>query len=675
MLEASLKGLLLVLQWPAIGLLFLGILLGVWLGAVPGLGGILGLIVLLPFTYGMDPVAAFALLLGMYAVTVTGDTISAVMIGVPGTASGAATVLDGYALAKKGQAGRALGAAYTSSAVGGVFGALVLGLSLPLIRPIIFAFGSPEVFMLGLLGLAMVSTLSGTSPLKGLTVAVLGLGLTTIGYGEIRAVPRYWFELDYLLDGLPIFPVVFGLFAVPEVMELAIRNVSISRVTKEKVVAGGIIDGIRDVGRHWWLVLRGSMIGAYIGFLPGVGGPVADWVAYGHAVQSAKDKSLFGKGDIRGVICPEASNNADRGGELIPMVAFGIPGGLGSAILMSALIIQGLKPGPDMLTLNAHITFSLVWTLVIANVVCAVLLMFLSNQVVKLAFVPGHLIVPGVVVTVFLGTWLTGASMGDWISCLVMGVLGFFMKRGGWPRPPIILAMVLGDILEGSLHLSMRAYRGFGWMTRPIVLVIAALIVVSFVYSIIGFVKAKRSNSSQSAGEGAEKNSVLSFPLALVLVPLFAWAGSEALHWDRFMRQFPLFVGFTGTFLALLVLFSDTRELRRELKSAGGLRHAVRTASEKGDLSKALPFFGYLIAVILITLVLGQKVVLPLFVGFYLRRWGRYSWRVTLIYALCTWGFMVGFYDRLLHMMWYESWLWEWLPNVLPEWLPSWLFV
>ena len=362
-------------EWPAIGLLFLGILLGVWLGAVPGLGGILGLIILLPFTYGMDPVSAFALLLGMYAVTVTGDTISAVMIGVPGTASGAATVLDGYALAKKGPGRtRPQRAAYTSSAVGGVFGALVLGLSLPLIRPIIFAFGSPEVFMLGLLGLAMVSTLSGTSPLKGLTVAVLGLGLTTIGYGEVRAVPRYWFGLDYLLDGLPIFPVVFGLFAVPEVMELAIRNVSISRVTKDKVVAGGIIDGIRDVGRHWWLVLRGSIIGAYIGFLPGVGGPVADWVASGHAGAERQGQVPFRQGrHPQSDFGPEASNNAHRGGELIPMFPSAYPGGFGSAILMSALIIQGLKPGPDMLTLNAHITFSLVWTLVIANVVCAVL--------------------------------------------------------------------------------------------------------------------------------------------------------------------------------------------------------------------------------------------------------------------------------------------------------------
>ena len=215
MIDAVLDGLVLVFQWPAIGFLVLGVLLGIWLGAVPGLGGIIGLVILLPFTYGMDPVSAFALLLGMFAVTSTSDTIASVMLGIPGTAASQATILDGYPMAQQGKAARAFGAAFTVSAFGGVFGALILAVSIPLVLPIILAFGSPELLMLGVLGLAMVGSLSGGSILKGLIVALLGLMISMIGYAEMAAIPRYWMGTTYLLDGLPLIPVVLGLFAIP----------------------------------------------------------------------------------------------------------------------------------------------------------------------------------------------------------------------------------------------------------------------------------------------------------------------------------------------------------------------------------------------------------------------------------------------------------------------------
>ena len=256
MFEQLFQGLLLVLQWPTIGFLFLGVLLGIFLGIIPGLGVIIGLVILLPFTFGMEPVAAFALLLGMYAVTSTSDTISSVMIGVPGTSASQATILDGYPLAQQGHAARALGAAFTVSAFGGVFGALVLALSLPLIRPIIQSFSSPEIFMLGLLGLTMVGSLSGSSIFKGMAVAALGLLLATIGYSDSGAVPRYYFNVDYLIDGLPMIPVVLGLFALPELLELAIRNRSISKVQTAEIEGGGIMDGVKDSVRHWWLATR-----------------------------------------------------------------------------------------------------------------------------------------------------------------------------------------------------------------------------------------------------------------------------------------------------------------------------------------------------------------------------------------------------------------------------------
>ena len=385
MFDAFITGLFLVFEWPAIGFLMLGVFMGIWLGAVPGLGGIIGLVLLLPFTFGMEPVPAFALLLGMFAVTSTGDTIASVMLGVPGTAASQATILDGYPLAQQGKAARAFGAAFTVSAFGGVFGALILAASLPLILPIILSFGNPELFMLGVLGLAMVGSLSGGSVLKGLAVACCGILMSTIGYAEAIPIPRYYFGTDYLIDNLPLIPVVLGLFGIPEVMELAIRDTSISRIPKNQTDDGGMVEGIKDAFRHWWLAIRCAVIGTYIGMLPGIGASIVDWVAYGHAVQSAKDKSKFGQGDIRGVIAPEAANNATRGGALIPTVAFGIPGSLPTAILMGALLIQGLKPGPEMLTTELHITFSMVWAIVIANIAAAGLLMVWSQQVAKIA--------------------------------------------------------------------------------------------------------------------------------------------------------------------------------------------------------------------------------------------------------------------------------------------------
>ena len=315
MFDAAPSGLILVIAWPAIGYLFLGVFIGLYFGAVPGLSGLVGMAILLPFTFSMEPVPALAFLLGMFAVTTTSDTIASVLLGIPGTAASQATILDGYPMAMKGEASRAFGAAFTVSAVGGLLGAVVLGLSIPIVKPLILSFTQAEFFMLGLLGLAMVGSLSGDSILRRLTAALIGLGLSFVGYAENGAVPRYWLGATYLLEGLPLIPVVLGLFALPGVIDLAVRNSSISRVPEDRVT-GGMMTGIRDAWRNWWLVLRCTAIGAYVGMLPGLGGSIVDWVAYGHVVQSSKDKEGFGKGGVR---APETANNAMKGGALIEL--------------------------------------------------------------------------------------------------------------------------------------------------------------------------------------------------------------------------------------------------------------------------------------------------------------------------------------------------------------------
>jgi len=656
MIDGMLAGLSLVLSWPTFGYLLLGVFIGMWVGAVPGLGGVVGLVLLLPFTFSMDPVSAFALLMGLYAVTSTSDTISAILLGIPGSVASQATILDGYPLAKKGQAARAFGAAYTVSAIGGVFGALLMAASLPFILPVIFAFGIPEFLMLGLLGLTMVGVLSGEAVTKGLTVGLLGLLLTTIGYAEATGVPRFHLQTEYLLDGLPIIPIALGLFGIPELLEMAVKNTSISRVGLSDSRRGGLLRGIKDVLHHRWLTLRSSLIGTYIGVLPGLGGAIVDWIAYGHAVQSAKDKSKFGKGDIRGVIAPEAANNASRAGALIPTVAFGIPGSLGAAILLSALVIKGLQPGPDMLTVNLGLTFSMIWDIAIANILAAGLLMLLSRQIAKVAFLPAHYVVPGVMVVLLMGAWVATSSIGDWWTCLAMGVLGYAMKQGGWPRPPLILALVLGTLIENNFQLTMQLHDGLGWMyQRPIVVGIEVAIVVTIFLAARGLTRPKSVRTKKLVDAGPPQ-SLMSFVLAVMLLSVFVWAYMAAREFkDAATGQFPIALLTLAIPLALLILFQDTRACFKGIKESGGSSAAIAAASQRWDLPASLSFFGYLLAMLATTYVAGQLVSLPLFVAIYARRWGKFSWAVSLIYAAVSLLLVWGLYARIMNLHLYPS--------------------
>ena len=672
MLEALIEGLGLIFQLHVMPYFALGCVIGILMGAVPGMGGAIGLVLLLPFTFSMEPVAAFALLLSSWASTSTSGAITSVLLGVPSTAASQATVLDGYPMAKRGEAARALGASFTASAIGGVCGAAALGISLPLILPVILAFESPEQFMLGMLGLAMVGSLSGQSIMKGIAAAMFGLFLATIGLPESQAVPRFTFGTLYLLDQLPLIPVLLGLFAIPEVMELAIKDVSIARSgkTDEK----GLFDGVRDAFKHWWLVVRCSVIGAYIGMLPGLGASIVGWVTYAHAKQSVKDDSQFGQGDVRGLLAPEASNNALRGGALIPTLTLGIPGSVGTAILMGALIMHGLRPGPGMLTDQLPMTFSFVWMIAIASVVATLVLLKTVNQVAKVALLPGHLVVPGVLLFVFMGAWLGGASIGAWISCVIFGVIGFFMKRGGWPRPPVILALVLGQILERSFQISTRIHEGYGWLGRPIVVALLLIIVVSTFLAVRGIARQKKAGKIP-AGEASEKNPAVSLPLSFLLCVMFIWAGFTALDWPAPVRQFPLLIAVPGALLSLVVVIRDLLHLFELKQATGTWDVTLQQASKDAWLAEALPFFAYIAGMIILTLLIGQKLALPLFIGVYLVRWGHYGKRVAISYALGAWAIMAFFYDQVMSLLFHTSYLELELQSVLPRGFPDWLFL
>lgn len=649
--ESALAGLAMVAVWPAIGYLGLGIVLGMFFGAVPGLSGLVGMAILLPFTIGMDTASAFAFLIGMYAVTTTSDTLASVLLGVPGTAASQATILDGYPLAQKGEAARALGAAFTVSGIGGLLGAIMLALSIPIVEPLVLAVSDPEFFVLGILGLTMVGALSGHSILKGLTAACLGLLLATIGFAEFSGQPRYTFDFIYLLDGVPILPLVLGLFAIPEILDLAISDGSISRV-KRAEVKGGMMKGVRDAFKHWWLGLRCTVIGVYIGMLPGLGGAIVDWVAYGHAVQSSKDKSQFGKGDIRGVIAPEAANNAMKGGALLPTIAFAIPGSASMAILLGAFTIQGLQPGPQMLISELDVTFSLIWSLAIANVAGALALLVWGNQLAKLTFVKGHILVPAVMLFIFMGSWIERSDMGDWILLLGFGALGYLMKKGGWSRPPLVLGYILGKIMESALHISIQTH-GMGSFSRPIVLAMIALLILTL-YVAYRRHKTNQQNidpleDSESEG-GSVHHPSLSVPVSMGALLVFLAAGATALGWSYGSKLFPLTVIAVGIVLALSVVLSDVRNLALMKRGANtALRPIVAS-----EMSNAMKFVLLLLGVLLAALVVGQYLALIAFVAVYLWFWGRYSPRIIALYCALSAIGLYGLFEVVVPVIWYQ---------------------
>lgn len=654
MLAAAFAGLALVVQWPAIGYLALGVVIGLYFGAMPGLSGLVGLAILLPFTFDMDSISAFALLLGMFAVTTTSDTIASVLLGIPGTVASQATVLDGYPMAMRGEAARAFGAAFMVSALGGVIGALFLGLSIPIVRPLILSFASPEFFLLGVLGLTMVGSLSGDSILKGMVAAVFGLILSMVGYAEMGAIARYHFGLTYLLDGVPLIPLVLGLFALPELLELAVRGDSISKVPRDQV-KGGMIQGIKDAIKHKWLVIRCSAIGIYVGMLPGLGGAIVDWIAYGHAVQSAKDRTQFGKGDVRGVIAPESANNAMKGGALIPTVAFGIPGSAPMALILGALTIQGLTPGPQMLTTELNVTFSLVWTLVIANILGAALLMLGAGQIARITFIPGKLIIPAVVLFVFMGAWMNSNALGDWITLLVFGILGYLMKQSDVPRPPVILGFILGPIMENALFITNQAYGPVSWVLRPICLTLVCLVAATIAYSVFLRRRNRTHDKFLISNTQPSRDSLMSLGMVTAMAIVFIYTTLRAIQWPVDAAMFPLAIGSSGILLASLSLYQDARSVNR-MRKLGDPTDRWKSLKQKfAEFPDVASFYIWLLGLLGASIIIGQRIAFPLFILVYLRVSAKSSWILALTYAATGWVFLELMFDWVVHVTWYPA--------------------
>jgi TctA family transporter len=464
------------LRWDVILAILIGMSLGLFFGLLPGIGGLTALALLLPLVQGMDPLPGLAFLLSVHAVIYNGGSVTAVLFGVPGAPPSAATLIDGQPLARQGRAAYAIAAALSASAIGGVFGALILGLLLPVLKPVVFLLGSPETFLLALAGVACLAILGKGSMTKGLIAGGLGLCLAMVGYQQTTGVPRFWFGSDYMLDGFRVVPVVTGLFALPELVRLALTGSAIATTKAEGAMpARQIVDGILAPLHHWALTLRSSFLGTVIGITPGVGGEASSFIAYGAAKHSAPNAEEFGKGAIEGVIAPEAANNAKEGGALVPTLALGIPGSAGMVLLLGAFQLLGLEPGARFLKEHMDLAIGLTLTLAVANLVSAIMMLALARPLVSVSALPGRVLAPMLMAVVLLGVYATDGSFLDIGVTFLFGGLGLAMQGLGYGRAALVLGFVLGHLIETYFGISLQAY-GAGFILRPTTLTIGLLL-------------------------------------------------------------------------------------------------------------------------------------------------------------------------------------------------------
>jgi TctA family transporter len=479
MIDSMIQGVGVLFQPMMMLSMFLAVVGGLIFGILPGLSGMTFMAIFIPFTWGMDPFLALMILVAAYAVASTGGSITSILVNVPGTGPSAATLLDGFPMTQQGKAGRALGAMLIASGLGGVEGTFVLALLIPVVTPIVMAFGSPESFFLIVMGLSFIAALGQGSKIKGAISGLLGLFVAFVGYHDATAFARYTFGSSFLLDGVKIIPCALAMFAVPETIHLMISGSAIVKEgTVAKAPAADIWEGVKDVFRHWWLHIRCVILGVFVGIVPGVGGDVACWVAYGHAKTTSKHPETFGHGNVEGVIAPESASNGKEGGAMLPTLALGIPGSGGMAVLLGAFLIQGIQPGPTFLRENLDLAWTIVGTLVIANLLGIVVCMFAAPMLIKVTRVRGHLLAPFLLCIMALGAYSYRNSLSDVFVMIALASLGWAMRQLGYSRPAFFLGYVLGGLAERYFGISLMAH-GWKFFLTPISLAIIAVTIIS----------------------------------------------------------------------------------------------------------------------------------------------------------------------------------------------------
>lgn len=485
------QALLSIFQLPNLFAIIIGVAFGLFVGVLPGLSVTMGIALMLPLTFGLPPTAAILLLLGVYCAGTYAGSASAILINNPGTIAAAATAPDGFSLAQKGKASYALNLAIYASVAGGLFSGLVLLLFAPQVANFALNFGPPEYFMLALFGLTVISSVSGKEISKGLVMAAIGMLVATIGIDPVGGAYRFTFDNPFLLSGIDIVPAIVGLFAIAEIFrQMEAGAKSISSTTKYKKERFKI--------REFWpfkkTVLKSSVIGTIVGVVPGTGGVIAAYLGYNEAKRVSKKPDSYGKGNPDGIVAAETANNGVTGATLIPMMTLGIPGDAPTAVLLGALLIQGLTPGPELFTTYGAITYSVIIGFFLVNI----FLFFEAKMAIrifaKVIHVPPSILWPTVLGLCLVGSYAVDNSLYSVIIALVFGVIGYILPKFNYPITPLLIGIVLGPIAERSLVQSLIISDGslMIFFTRPITIVFMILIIISVVASFISIIKSNK---------------------------------------------------------------------------------------------------------------------------------------------------------------------------------------
>ena len=693
MLEAASEALNQMASWQVMLALMVGVAVGVLNGAMPG-GAVPSLVVLLGFAYGQDPYIALPLAVGMVATVSTGDTLPAVLLGMPGSTSGQATILDGNPLARQGKAGVALSAAYFASMIGGIVGGIFLFITIPAARTVVNSFSAAEFFVLGLVAVGVVGIVSSGALVRGLMAGCLGLLIALVGFDDSTGVQRLTFGFDYLWDGFHIVPVVIGLFALPEFFDMLIGNVAVSRQsTAEVSTASQRLEGMRAVLKNWPLVFRSAGLGVFVGVLPGIGDSLAQWLAYASARQTVKGGTeTFGTGDVRGVIAPESSNNAVDGGQLVPTLFFGVPGSVGMAIFLGLLVILDVQPGPSMLNENLSLTLTIAFSLVLANILGTGLALGFTPTLTRIAFVPPNILVPIILAIMTIAAFQASFRIQDLVVMLGFGGLGYFMKTFGWPRPPIVISVILGGIVEKYYGIASKTFGmisldsskpigiDFGLFSRIPVLLIILIALGTAGYTLWMQRNVGRTQEAQfqqnTTGESIDgKGTAIPKPSLkerLTLTPSGAFIGLMAIafgyslyssySWTEEAAKLPRIITTTGL---ILVAIYVARHLLFPSTSKRRILDIGRTVTDDSTLVLLIRTFkalGTTVGLIFAIWLIGFQIALPTYVFLFLRIFGRVRWWIALLWSAFFLVLIYGFFDLIIHIAWIDPAL----ENVIP---------
>jgi putative tricarboxylic transport membrane protein len=476
--------------------IFSGAIGGVLIGCIPGLTSTMGIALLIPFTYGLSIIPSIGMLLGIFCGAMYGGSIAAILIKTPGTPAAAATVLDGYPMGQKGEAGRALSVALFSSFCGGMIGALIMTFLSPFISRMALKFGPAEFFCLAVFGLSVIISISGKSITKGLMSAFFGLLLATVGMDKVSGYLRFS-RATGLYEGIPFIPALIGLFAISEVFN-NIENILKSQKISAKI--SGVLPSWKDIKTIAPTILKGSFIGAFIGAIPGAGGDIAAFVSYSEAKRSSKHPEDFGSGAPEGVAAAECANNACSGGAMIPMLSLGVPGDSNTAVLMGAFILQGFQPGPMMYIEHLDIIYAVFMSMIMANIAFLIVGMAGVKIFAKVISIERKLLIPAILVLSLVGTFAINQTPFDVYLAIAMGAVGYLLQKYEFPLSPILLALILGPMSESNLRRFMQIDDGQFWklFTKPICVIFVILAVGSLVTSVLN----QRKINRKAAGDG-----------------------------------------------------------------------------------------------------------------------------------------------------------------------------